>query len=333
MNMIAVVIGVLAGICIFLFVLLNFLYLRTNHSRNFFENADKFVAGVPKGLQMVATGSSYAKFDIDFTQDVDKFNFGVFPQSLHYDYKILQQYHEYMERDCIVIVTLAPLNFGMIDYLDDVSNYKYYKFLKPKYILHFRWRTYVSHILFPLLATPRLARYIRRDVEYINLMELGEIDEKQIKQEADEREKGWCRQFNLLNLKEVRISNGMETTLNKTGEILEDMVDFCNQKGFRPILMIPPVSGELTERFSKEFLDAYLYSNIKKVRGKVKGVLDYWSEEEFMDCRFYFSSDFMNKTGRQLFTERLMNDVAVLFESDLSRNVEKPVCPRQNPAI
>ena len=319
---IVVVIGVLAGICIFLFFLLNFLYLGTNHSRNFFENADKFVAGVPKGLHMVATGSSYAKFDIDFTQDEGKFNFGVFPQSLHYDYKILQQYQEHMEKNCIVIVTLAPLNFGMVDYPDDVSNYKYYKFMNSKYILHFQWRTYVSHILLPLLATPRLVRYIWRDVKYVNLMELGAIDEDRIKQEADEREKGWCRQFNLLNLKEVDVSSEMEMNLNKTGEILEDMVDFCNQNGFRPILMIPPVSGELTGRFSKEFLDAYLYRNIKKVRSKVKGVLDYWNEEDFMDYHLYFNSDFMNKNGRKLFTKRLMGDVAELVGADPSRNVE-----------
>lgn len=320
MDMIAIVIGVLVGICTFLFLLLNFLYLRTNHSRNFFENADKFVAGVPKGLHMVATGSSYAKYAVDFSMDIDKFNFGVAPQSLHYDYKILRQYQKRLTENCIVLIVLCPLGFGKLDFEEDVYNYKYYKFLKPKYILHFRWRTYVSHILLPLLATTRLVRYIWRDVEYINPMELGEIDEKQIKQAADEREKGWCRQFNILNLKDVCISDEMETTLNKTGEILENMVDFCNQKGFRPILMIPPVSRELTERFSKEFLDAYLYRNIRKVRSKVKGVLDYWNEEEFMDCRFYFNSDFMNKTGRKLFSERLMNDVAALLGSDTSRN-------------
>lgn len=319
---IIVVIGVLAGICIFLFFLLNFLYLRTNHSRNFFENADKFVAGVPEGLHMVATGSSYAKYAVDFSLDTDKFNFGVAPQSLHYDYKILRQYQEHMAENCIVLIVLCPLGFGKLDFPEDVYNYKYYKFLKPEYILHYRWRTYVSHILFPLLATPRLVRYIWKDVKYMNPMELGEIDEERVKSEADTREKGWCNEFSIANLKEVRVSSEMEAILNKTGEILEDMVDFCNQKGFQPILVIPPVSGELTGHFSKEFLDAYLYRNIKRVRNKVKGVLDYWNEEEFMDCHLYFNSDFMNKTGRKLFTKRLMDDVAELVGADLSRNVE-----------
>lgn len=322
MDMIAVVIGVFAGICILLFFLLNFLYLRTNHSRNFFENADKFVAGVPKGLHMVATGTSYTKYDIDFSLAADKFNFGVAPQSLQYDYKILRQYQKNMVENCIVLIVLCPLLFGKIEFEDDVSNYKYYKFLKPKYILNFRWRTYVSHILFPLLATPRLVRYIRRDVKYANLMELGAIDEKRLKQEADEREKGWCGQFSLSNLKEVNVSEEQKAIFRKERGLLEEMLSFCSRKGFRPILVIPPVSGELAGRFSKEFLDVYLYDNVKKVQDKAKGVLDYWNVEEFRDYHLYFNSDFMNKKGRQLFTERLMKDIAALLGSDVSRNEE-----------
>ena len=136
---------------------------------------------------MVATGSSYAKFDIDFAMDKDKFNFGVAPQSLRYDYKILQQYQDHIEESGVILIVLCPLGFGKIDFADDVYNYKYYKFLKPKYIENFKWRTYFTHILFPLLATPRLIRYIWKDVKLKEPMKLGEIKEDCSKREAYRR--------------------------------------------------------------------------------------------------------------------------------------------------
>lgn len=71
----------------------------------------------------------------------------------------------------------------------------------------------------------------------------------------------------------------------------------------------PPVSLELRERFSDEFLEMYFYKNISKTGKKADEIFDYWKDEELGQNKLYFNSDFMNEEGRKLFTQRIMEDV------------------------
>ena len=295
----------------FVFYLFNKLYKRTNHNKNFFENTEKFIVGVPKNLEIVCTGSSYAKFGIDFEQtEYMGFNFGIFPQSLNYDYKLLQQYSTNMKSGCVVLITLAPLVFGFVDYENDSSNYKYYKFLKRKYINNYRFKTKVTHIIFPLLATPRLAKYIFHDVPCIQYDEFA-TSEEHSRDEAMIRMKGWCGQFQINDLKDYTVTDEMNRIFYKTSTILNNMIKFCLLKDFTPVIVIPPVSNSLYKMFSKEFLDVYLYENIKRCNENIT-VLNYLGDNELSNYKNYSNSDFMNKLGRGKFTEVLIRDLKAM---------------------
>ena len=302
------IIGLIILFFFFVFLLLNILYRRTNHNKNFFENSEKFVAGVPKELEIVCTGSSYAKFGIDFNlSDYRGFNFGVFPQSLNYDYKILQQYKNHMKNGCVVLITLAPLVFGFVDYENDTANYKYYRFLHKKYINHYKFTTKISHIWLPLLATPKLVKYIFHDVP-LNQYHNHIASEEHSRKEAEIRMNGWCEQFRLKDLKNPEVSEQMRGVLAKTTEILNQMVSFCEANQFVPVIVIPPVSNSLYRLFSKEFLDVYLYRNIKRTK-QTATVLDYLGNTQLSDIGYYSNSDFMNQEGRQLFMQLLIKEL------------------------
>ena len=293
----------------FLFFMMNQLYKRTNHNKNFFENAEKFTAGVPKNLEVICTGSSYAKFGIDFQQTVYQgFNFGIFPQSLNYDYKILQQYKKNLKGGCVVLITLAPLVFGFVDYENDTSNYKYYRFLKQKYINNYKLTTKICHIIFPLLATPRLAKYILNDVPRYRYDDNIASEELSMK-EANSRMKGWCEQFRIKDLKESTVTEDMKSTFQETSAILHKMIEFCMSNDLSPVIVIPPVSKSLFGLFSAEFLEVYLYNNIMNGCNENIPVLNYLANNKLNDYRYYSNSDFMNSEGREAFTTTLINDL------------------------
>jgi hypothetical protein len=280
-----------------LFVLLaNWMYKNTNHNKNFFKNVDKFVKGVPKELEIMCTGSSYAKFDIDFSAlNCVTFNFGVFPQSLHYDLKILKQYKKNFSPGCRVIIVLAPLSFGFVDYEKNEKNYIYYKILNKKYILNYRFVTKIFHVWLPLLATPRLAKYICNDIPKFDMKLAPYIDREYTKNEAKKRKDGWCIQSKIHDLKSSKVSVDMIQIFETTRKILEEMITLSLDSEYKPIIVIPPVSRELYKYFSKEFLEKYLYQNIRLANKRKVPVLDYLSQEEFWEASYYSNSDFMNK--------------------------------------
>lgn len=288
-------------------LLINQLYKNTNHNKNFFENAKKFMDGVPGNLEIVATGSSYAKFGIDFSNtNYRGFNFGVVPQSLNYDYKILQQYRKCLKKNCVVLITLAPLVFAFVDYEDDTKNYKYYKFLNKKYINNYKLKTKITHVQFPILATPRLCKYIWNDVEPNDMYHSSCPNELVNRQEADAREAGWCHQFQLNNLQEAIVPENIKDSFETTIDILNNMIEFCINNKISPVLVIPPVSGILSSKISKKFLDEYLYENINKANKAGIPVLDFWNSAEYSCYFYYINSDFMNRQGREKFTGDLL---------------------------
>lgn len=302
----------IVSLVVIVYIILNICYKMTNHNKNFFENSNKF-ARVPRQLDVVCTGSSYAKFDIDFAgTGIRGFNFGVFPQSLHYDYKILQQYKKHLNKGCKVLITLSPLVFGFLDYQEDQANYKYYKFLKPRYIENYSLLTHICHIWFPLIATPRLARYIFKDVPPRDLYQCGFVSREVCEQEACQRAEGWCVQFGMADLEHSQVSPNIEKEFGKVVSVLDQMIDFCVERDWEPVLVIPPVSRCLKEKMSDEFLQAYLYENIDKANKRGIKVLDYLQDGQLQRPEYYFNADFMNSMGRKVFTRGLLQTLGMI---------------------
>jgi hypothetical protein len=94
------------------------------------KDAVKFINGVPRGLEIVNTGSTFSMYGFDYKYFGKKgFNFAMAPQPLEYDLKILEQYSGHIEGNAVVVVVVCPFGFCVDNYVDDESSYKYYFFL------------------------------------------------------------------------------------------------------------------------------------------------------------------------------------------------------------
>lgn len=60
---------------------------------------------------------------------------------------------------------------------------------------------------------------------------------------------------------------------------------------------------------SKEFMEVFLYENIRQANKKNIPVLDYIYDERFQDSELYINVDFLNGRGRKLFTKTVLDDL------------------------
>ena len=95
-------------------------------------------------------------------------------------------------------------------------------------------------------------------------------------------------------------------------EILNEIIDYCIEKRFRPVLVIPPVSATMHEEIRKYNLNLkwMVYNQLTKDVLDKAPLFDYFLTQEFDDDSYYINADFLNKEGRNRFTEKLINDVA-----------------------
>ena len=111
------------------FILLNILYKRTNYYKINILQSNKFKE-ISNNLEIINLGSSYAKYAFDYSKvGVNGFNFGIQPQSLSYDFRILKQYKNKLKKNGVVIITIPDFVFAFLDYSIEEYNYRYYSFL------------------------------------------------------------------------------------------------------------------------------------------------------------------------------------------------------------
>ena len=295
-----------------LFLILNYLYKKTNHYKNSINQLQKYLKGVPKDLEIVNTGSSYARYAFDYSHTDSKgFNFGLQPQSLSYDFRILKQYTPNLQEGCIVLITLPNLVFGFSDYENDNSNTKYYYFLESENILGYSKFKHLVRVTFPVLSSKKNVFRIIKDVPLDTSYNQDEnlMAEEQVHNNALSRVEGWKKQFHLSNTIHSNAANELEKEFEDTTSLLNEMVEYCFDKGLKPAIVVPPTSSIINDLLSEEFMKRVLYDNIEKAnKGRVP-VLDYLYDNRFQDYKLYINSDILNRMGREKFTKVVMSDL------------------------
>lgn len=293
-------------ICAILVVLLlNNLYMKTNAHMMVQNQVEKF-ANVPRNLQIINLGSSYAKYGISYDESERKgFNFALAPQSLKYDLKILKQYTNHCEKNCIVLIVIGLCEFLLDDYHHEQSNLKYYYFLDKKYIKNYRRYKRWLYLKLPVLIMPWKVKYIFKDIKPLVAMEETQ-SEMHVESMAIDRIDGWKKEFAGLD-----IDDRKKLTFEKVKKTLSEMLQYCEEYNFRPIIVIPPATKELKDALINERVDVenLLYNNISKDTIGETPILDYFKDDFIQEKEFFLNADFLSESGSKLFSNKLFSDV------------------------
>ena len=305
------VIGIIA-----LFVL-NALYKRTNAFQNKFVDITKFQnLRDTARFDVVNLGSNQPKFAIDYSgTGVKGMNWAIGPQTFQYDFALLKKYSKHLNADAHVIIPICPLNFFSL-YTQRNNLVKYYRILDDSEMPNYDAKQKFKEYTLPLIFHPRCVFRILRDAKPDTRLTLvsNPMNEEQIAKDATFWIEGcWNPEFNINIANMQPLSENNKHSIEGNIRILSDMIQYCIDNGFKPVIAFLPVTKDLRDKFSASFIENHIMAYVNKAIGKRDvTVLNYLDESSFQNKDYFINSFFFNAKGRKLFTAKVLEDLKLV---------------------
>jgi hypothetical protein len=305
---------IISGLLV-LFAALNLLY---KNSRRYYATDIQRFARVKQGKwDIVNLGSSYSYYGFDYEgSGLKGYNLGMTGQFFYYTDLILRQYSAYFNKGCIVLLVIPDLVFARVgkDMYGGPDRYMGILDKKSLEIKHYIWK-YFSRITLPLIGNPRLILTLLK--EYFDiirgkykdrmLVETNPWDKQTVVNYAVNRYNGWCKDFSVSG--SGAVSDELARIFVQTRQILTNMIQFCLDHEFRPVLVVTPVAKELNDLLSDDFVNKVLLENISKANIQDILLLLLLREQRFQDSKWYLNADTLNLQGRRYLTRVIIEEL------------------------
>ena len=303
---------------------LNEVYRHTNHYKNKYLFKNKFVSGLgyredlSRNYDIVNLGSNPAYYGF-FYDNVRGQNWSTGSQGLDMDFEILKNYHSYIKRNGFVLIPIMPFT-ATSQYLKQKKQYwgdEYYsKFVRVLDLSQVRKlpnnRILTKAVRYPLIFNPKLVKYIVIDDPIDNKLQVSEqtMNKLELERDADRMMKMWLEEFDAQSLTDF-LGNKYDQYVKEGQEILDEIIDFCKEREYIPVLITVPMSSELSKRFSEEFHQEMIIDFVDGLTNKDVKFLDYFIDETFQDDDLFNGSMCFNLRGRKRFTNQVVRDLNV----------------------
>ena len=320
-----ILLSTLLFFCFFtLFIVLNKLVKHTNWWKNNFLYTNQFYNGwtyreTPvRNLQIANVGSNPARFAFHY-DDVLGENWSTGTQGLDMDLQILRHQHSLLRKGAYVLLPIVPFS-SVSGYLDKFPKSKRYlaKYTKALDNLQIKQLPYFEgvrrYIKYPLLYNWKILLYIIRDVPSDTRLTIVEnlMQKNEMLKDAKNWMKCWMEEFNIKDL-HATLSPELQNARERSIDMMCDMISFLLERGYRPILISTPMSEALSEYFTQDIKETYIYSFVRSIQEKYDiPYLDYTNDKELTNHDLYFNALFMNLRGRKLFTKRVLKDLRLI---------------------
>lgn len=271
-------------------------WYRTNLSRNY---------------QVVNIGSSSAKYALDYDScGVKAFNWAEQPQSLYYGFCILKTYFSILKKDGTVIIPLGPFSGLDVDgkWPSD-ANDKYFYTLSPQFIQDFY--KVAQRRKYPLFYHPRtsLKKLLKDDP--IRVFDNEGCICSSFEKDAFQWVNNWKKEFGITDM-EVPLSSENFQGQQKRIRLLSDIIDFCQERDLKVVIIIPPLHKCLSNLFSENFRQNYIYNFIDNANKNRVRFLNFMDDSRFQKDEYFYNAFLMNKKGASYFTKCLLTDLQII---------------------
>lgn len=284
-------------------------------NNTFFPECRKFEKYYTFNTEVINLGSSssVAAFNYDGLP-VKAANFALSRNPLLGDLGILKNYSSFLrEGTSTVIIPLCPFSSlaGSYDYLDD----RYYRILYPTTIPYY---SYIHQVRVqekwndPIKYYPWYAPFLDFYKLIVKNKKEKVLQEDRLEKNAETYIRSWLHEFSMTDFN-TPLSLKNKDGIDDAAEILNQMIDFCKEHGFKPVIVIPPVYRSLSKRLTKEARTLVLDSLIEKLNDKSVPFYNYLDDPQFVNDRMLFqNSFFLNKKGAKLFTYNLLKELNII---------------------
>lgn len=241
-------------------------------------------------------------------------NWAMSMNPLQGDLGILKNYSSYLkDGGATVIMSLCPFSSlaGSYDYLDD----RYYRILYPTTIPHYsythwlrvneRWQSPIWHYPFYAIFMDIYRIFVKKDAN-------RSMTEEQMEADAQMRIRGWFSEFSLKDF-ETPLSLRNKDAIMDAACKLDQMIDFCEEHGYKPVMIVPPMYHTLADKFTSKARTMLIDNMIDEMKHKDVRFFNYMNDDAFTHSRELFADSFdLNPNGAKVFTKRVLSDIGVL---------------------
>lgn len=308
-------------VCIISYVACNLLYKRTNDYKNRFVTIRDYEQGVPNNIKMAAFGSTYGKYAFNSLKDfrINSFNFCLEAEPLQCDLKLMKKYSSHLAPGCLVCINLAACVTCCKEEEEVVLNpdnyYKLLSFSELSVGLKYNIKRWIKY-LFPI-GVFKIKKFARILIDKELVMDVAErhpisVSDNVTIQNMRNVANCWINMFHLKDLKSKNLPSEIHNRVNENEEVLTEMIDYCISNGWKPIIVIPPISSELNKYFSDDFNQTVLIDCINRsIKNKNVVFCNFLNNKEFQDnWTLYCDGGFrLNKYGSRKFIRELLYQI------------------------
>lgn len=314
------------GICILIaFLVANKLIKHTNWWKNQYLATKQFVSNagyrdnIIRNYDIVNLGSNPAHFAF-FYQEVKGQSWATGSQGQDMDFEILKYFHSYIKEGGTILIPIMPFT-AISPFIKERPEYwglSYYsKFAK---ILDFHQisqlpygdKKIMHYLKYPLLFNLRAIFYLFHDCKPDERYQISEqpMMKMDLEQDAVNWMDGWAKEFCLKSIYDV-LDPRWEKYYKEAVLLNRNIVDFCLERGYNPVLICVPMTKYLSDKFPQDVKKYLIEDFVHKVNIHNIPFLDYTLCKEFKDPDLYFNSFFLNMKGRKKFTQRVLSDLGI----------------------
>ncbi|MCM1218487.1 MAG: hypothetical protein NC548_28700 [Lachnospiraceae bacterium] len=298
---------------------INGLVMRTNWYRNVIVEEGKFPIEtwyrkhIERNYDIVNIGSSSAVYAFNYEGlPIKAFNWALQPQSMEYSYRVLKNFHSIIRQNGIVLIPFSPFSgLSVTGKWSEKMDDRYFGILDSTLIDNYN--KVAKRRLQPLLSYPLIAikRLIKDEkAKYFPNCSVCK-DEEDFENDAKRWVICWQKEFNIDNL-EYPLSNENVKGRSCRMDIMKEMINFCTERGYQPVLVMPPLYSSLSSLLPSHFRENYINSFIRELQISTNvPYLDYMDDIRFSSKEFFYNSFFLNEKGAKKFTKQVLLDLGV----------------------
>ncbi|MDO4319841.1 MAG: hypothetical protein Q4C34_04625 [Bacteroidales bacterium] len=270
------------------------------------------IRGIPQHLDMINLGSTPARFALDYADSgVRGFNLAVCPQTLEYDYRMLKNYHSYLDDNGprVAVLVVCPFSLLKDRYRADDGplslDRRYYLILHHAMINGYDEAVYqrLSRKAPLLLASKaNLRTALRRPLQRKLAVAANTLTGEGMRASAEAYLAGWRREFGLDDLTTGTMSATAAAAVEANVALIGEMKRFCAERDITLTAVVPPLSQTLRTMIPAAFIEKNLYEPLRRTG---LTVFDFADDRELAADDRFVDALCLNATGRRQFTRRL----------------------------
>lgn len=258
-----------------------------------------------RNYDIVNIGSSSALYAFDYEAvGIKGFNWALQPQSMEFGFKVLKNFFSIIGPNGIVTIPLCPFSGLTVPRTDTTLIERYCDILDPSLIDNYKDISFAH--FHPLLSKPKESiKRLIKDIPFDrNIVKCNELEDYE--SDAKFWINIWEKEFGIRNLS-APLSMGNKHGMEIRQKLMNDIINFCEERKLQPVIVSPPVHESLAEYFTTEFCKNYLHDFIDGLN-LINIPYIHWLDPNkdypcSLDSTDFYNSFFLNKKGAKKFTE------------------------------